>query len=199
MTMTLIVAMDRFNRLICWLIAVGLLFMVVLVSLQICVRFLLPMLGMPAGLPWTEEASRYLMVWVIFLGGAIAARRGSLIAVTALVDALPPRRASQLGAFAFGGLVAIFAAMSWYGWQWAQFGADEISPALAVSKFWLYLAMPVGCLLASVNTVILLIEQLSPDRAARNKTASFEASSAPVAGGGPVESGDISAQMTASR
>jgi len=150
--------MDRLNFLVRILIGAGLLCMVVLVSLQVAVRFILPKLGMPAGLPWTEEAARYLMVWVIFLGGAIAARHGLLIAVTALIEALPAAPSRLLRRSALILLAGIFVAMAWYGWRWTAFGADEISPALALSKFWLYLSMPVGCALAAMNTLVLLLQ-----------------------------------------
>ncbi len=148
---------DRLNFIVRIVIGLGLLSMVVLISLQVAVRFILPKLGMPAGLPWTEEAARYLMVWVIFLGGAIAARHGLLIAVTALIEALPAAPSRLLRRAALFLLAGIFLAMAWYGWQWTLFGADEISPALTLSKFWLYLAMPVGCALAAANTLVLAL------------------------------------------
>ncbi len=154
----LVPLIDRLNFLVRILVGFGLLCMVVLISLQVAVRFILPKLGMPAGLPWTEEAARYLMVWVIFLCGAIAARHGLLIAVTALTEALPTVPSRLLRRAALALLAGIFLAMAWYGWQWTQFGADEISPALTLSKFWLYLAMPVGCTLAAVNTLVLMCQ-----------------------------------------
>ncbi|WP_298014971.1 TRAP transporter small permease [uncultured Castellaniella sp.] len=157
MSKFLVSLIDRLNFIVRILIGLGLLCMVVLISLQVAVRFILPKLGMPAGLPWTEEAARYLMVWVIFLGGAIAARHGLLIAVTALIEALPSAPSRLLRRAALALLAGIFVAMAWYGWQWTQFGADEISPALTLSKFWLYLAMPVGCTLAAVNTLVLML------------------------------------------
>ena len=149
---------DRLNFIVRILIGLGLLSMVVLISLQVTVRFILPKLGMPAGLPWTEEAARYLMVWVIFLGGAIAARHGLLTADTALIEALPAAPSRLLRRAALYLLAGIFLAMAWYGWQWTLFGADEVSPALMLSKFWLYLAMPVGCALAAANTLVLALQ-----------------------------------------
>lgn len=158
MKKALTTSIDTINYGVRALLAIGLFSMAVLVFTQVCVRFILPKLGMPAGLPWTEEAARYLMVWLIFLGGAVAARHGLLIAVTALAEALPTRPRNLLRVISLTILIVIFVAMAWYGWLWAQFGADEISPALRISKFWLYLAMPVGCLLASINTSLLLFE-----------------------------------------
>lgn len=161
---TLVTSIDTINYCVRILLALGLFSMVALVFTQVCVRFILPKLGMPAGLPWTEEAARYLMVWLIFLGAAIAARHGLLIAVTALAEALPAHRRKQLQTVSLTVLMGIFLAMAWYGWEWAQFGADEISPALRLSKFWLYLAMPVGCLLATINTGLLLFENITATR-----------------------------------
>ncbi len=40
---------------------------------------------------WSEEASRYLMVWVGFLGMGLAIRDGEHVNITFLVSALPPK------------------------------------------------------------------------------------------------------------
>ena len=40
---------------------------------------------------WTEEVVRYSIVWLVFLGGSIAARRGAHIAMDIVVVYLPPR------------------------------------------------------------------------------------------------------------
>jgi len=37
---------------------------------------------------WTTELSEVLMVWVTFIGGAAAARRGEHVTITELVDLL---------------------------------------------------------------------------------------------------------------
>ena len=42
---------------------------------------------------WAEEVSRYLMVWLTFLGAGPVLRYGGHIAVENLQDALPPRAA----------------------------------------------------------------------------------------------------------
>ncbi len=49
-----------------------------------------------APLIWSEEAARYLFVWVSMFGAALAARQGAHYALTALVERLP--RAAQLAA-----------------------------------------------------------------------------------------------------
>lgn len=152
----LIKFIDTLNKCVRLFLAVALLSMVALIFTQVVVRFALPFFGASLSLPWTEEAARYLLVWVIFLGGAIAARHGMLIAVTALIEALPAIPALRLRYLAGSILILTFLTMTWHGWRWADFGADEISPALMISKFWLYLAMPIGCALAALNTAVFL-------------------------------------------
>lgn len=139
--------------------------MVVLISFQIAVRFILPKLGYTASYPWTEELARYLMVWVVFLGGALAARAGLLIAVLALVNVLPQRAAQLARKTSLLCLIAFFLAMAWVGWEWSLFGAGETSPAMKLSKFWLYLSLPVGFVLAAINGLAVLVEAGQADRA----------------------------------
>jgi TRAP-type C4-dicarboxylate transport system permease small subunit len=63
---------------------------------QVAARYLF---GAP--LIWSEEAARYLFVWVSMIGAALAVRQGSHYALTALVERLPAvaQRATAVGVF----------------------------------------------------------------------------------------------------
>ena len=152
-------ALDVVNRLAGALVAAALVVMVAIVFWQVVVRFVLPKLGLTVSAPWTEEIARYLMIWSIFLGLAIASRYRLLIAVNALLDAVPSSIGQQLRALAMLVTIAFLIALTWYGYRWAEFGADESSPVLSVSKYWLYLAMPIGSGLAALNLLALLVDQ----------------------------------------
>ena len=73
--------LDRVNALaeyaVCALLAV----MVVVVFLQVIFRFIIR-----SSLPWSEELSRYVMVWIVFLGASIGIKRKSHIGVEVVVD-----------------------------------------------------------------------------------------------------------------
>ncbi len=58
---------------------------------QVVARYLF---GEP--LIWSEEAARYLFVWVSMLGAALALRGGQHYALSALVERLPPGAAARL-------------------------------------------------------------------------------------------------------
>ena len=164
MKSTLFRCLDGLNAFARAVVATALFVMVVIVFWQVIVRFLLPKLGLTVSAPWTEEVARYLMIWTIFLGLAIASRDGLLIAVNALLDAVPPAIGRHMKALSMVITLLFLSALTWFGYKWAEFGADESSPVLSISKYWLYLAMPVGSGLAALNLLGLVVDQYSTDR-----------------------------------
>lgn len=140
--------------------------MVVVVFMQILVRFLLPRLGLTASAPWSEELARYLMVWCIFLGAAVASRAGDLIAVESLVDALPARLGWRLKALSYVVTMVFLATLVWLGWRWVEFGEGESSTVMNLPMSWVYLSLPVGAVLTAVNILTRLLEGVYRQREA---------------------------------
>ena len=96
---------------------------------------------------WTTELCELMMVWVTFLGGAAAARRGAHMSITEFLDKLPDDRRAAADAaiqvFAIGvlGLLLIF------GWRIAQSGWGNQLTVLGWPMSTQYLALPVASLL----------------------------------------------------
>lgn len=132
--------------------------MVLVVGLQIVVRFVLPRLGIVLSVPWSEELARYLMIWCIFLGASVAARAGALIAVDSLPDALPARWGDLVRLVALAVTIGFFGLMIWLGWRWVEFGQTETSTVLNVPMAWVYMALPTGSAFAIVNIVAFIVE-----------------------------------------
>nr|WP_314718737.1 TRAP transporter small permease [uncultured Fretibacterium sp.] len=112
--------------------------MVVIVFAQVVFRFILR-----ASLPWSEEASRYIMVWLSMLGAGIGLRRKGHIGVEALTMLFPKplKRATAV----FGSLVAILfcGGLILYGVRLLRVVAAQESPAMEIS-----MAIPYGALVA---------------------------------------------------
>jgi C4-dicarboxylate transporter DctQ subunit len=106
-------------------------------------------------LAWAAELTRYSIVWLVFIGGAIGARSGAHISIDVLGAVLPSRMAHRLAQVA--ALIAAFttALLAWYGWalvlQMRQFG--QTSPSLEWPMWVIYLAIPTGCTLMTVRFV----------------------------------------------
>lgn len=153
------------NRGLRHLVGAMLFTMVLVVFAQILVRFLLPRLGITVSAPWSEELARYLMVWCIFLGAAVASRAGDLIAVESLVDALPARLGWRLKMLAYVATIAFLATLVWLGWRWVEFGREESSTVMNLPMSWVYLSLPVGAALTILNILTRLFEGVVRQRA----------------------------------
>lgn len=92
----------------------------------------------------TTETCELLMVWVTFLGGAAAARRGAHMAITELIDKLAagPRRLVDLAISAAS--AAVLASLVWYGWGITVAGWTNRLTVLDIPMSFQYLALPVA-------------------------------------------------------
>ncbi|WP_051661246.1 TRAP transporter small permease [Bosea sp. 117] len=151
-------AVDHLNRVLRHLVGAMLGVMVVVVATQIVVRFVLPPLGINASAPWSEELARYLMIWCIFIGAAVAARAGDLIAVETLPDALPARWSLVVRNAALITTVGFLVALIWLGLRWVEFGAGETSTVMNLPMSWVYAALPIGSGFAIVNLVARFLD-----------------------------------------
>lgn len=82
--------------------------LVLVLAAQVFFRYVLQI-----GLSWSEEVSRFLFIWFVYVSASYAVQRGSHIRVTAIVDAMPPkvgmamRVLSDLVWVAFNALVVV--------------------------------------------------------------------------------------------
>ncbi len=108
-------------------------------------------------LDWTEEAARFSLLWLSWLGGGLALRRGAHIAVEFLLDAIPspPLRAALLFA---GRVAAIFflAICVWYGVVLVQRVSFQSTIALGISMQLPYASVPVGSLLMIYHMLVVM-------------------------------------------
>lgn len=151
--------LDLMNAGLRILLALTLATMVIIVTLQIVVRFILPKLGIIASVPWSEELVRYLLIWSVFIGGGVAARRGGMIAVEALPNALPPGPARAVRVAGLAVMLTFLVLAFGSGLDWVAFGAHERSTAMGLPMAWIYAAMPAGMALMGIN---LIAAQIAP-------------------------------------
>jgi len=107
-----------------------------------------------APLIWSEEAARYLMIWIGLAGAAVAMRHGDHIAIGAVRDRMP-------GPLRTLGDLIVAVAIGWFlwvlvseGWQAAQRGSRQASPALGISMFWPLMSVPVAGILLIVQHIL---------------------------------------------
>ncbi len=102
------------------------------------------------GVPWTDEAARYLQVWIGYLGGAVAVHRWSHFQLDVLerVTPRPVQRALRI----FSSLIVVFtgATMLYYGNQERRIATLMTSATLNLNMGLVESSVMVGGLLIMV-------------------------------------------------
>jgi len=103
-------------------------------------------------LAWVTELAELLMVWVTFLGGACATRRGAQMTIHELVDKLDGHGRAREAADAAIDLfaLAVLLCLVWYGLRLSVVGWSNELTVLQIPMTIQYLGMPVGCLAMAV-------------------------------------------------
>lgn len=160
--------MDRVNHLLTLACGAALGVMVLSVALGVLARFVFTHTSYRISVPWTEEVSRYLMIWTVFLGGAVAARSGKLIGVEFVVQALAPRLGRAVKYLSLGLSIVFYALLCVVGWQWVEFGRSQTSPVLELPLVVINLAMVAGGAVMALNTVALVLAAHATGKDIRN-------------------------------
>ncbi len=103
---------------------------------------------------WSEELSRYLMLWVTMLGAAAALRSGGHLSVTALVDSLGARGVAVVLALRDAVVVIAAGLLAWQGFWFAELNGAQESAAMEIPMTVPYGALPVGAALIVVMVVL---------------------------------------------
>ena len=138
-------SLDRIVKILVFAAIVG---MIVVISLQIVCRVLFD------SLTWSEEVSRYLLVWATFLGATMAYKRGMHIAVTFVVESTPGKMKKVLNVLSVVlSLVFFFIALR-YGIEYISLQTSQVSAALRIPMKYVYTVIP-------CSFMIMLIHGLS--------------------------------------
>jgi len=93
---------------------------------------------------WSEEVPRYLLVWITYLGAALAVKFKEHISLDVFFN-LMPVRARQVGHILLNGLIAVVGTiMIVYGIALVSQFKDDLMESIPVTNFWLYLVMPIS-------------------------------------------------------
>ena len=112
--------------------------------------------------PWSEEAARYLMIWMGMLGSVVALRRGRHIGVTILVENLPERARDATVYVVRLVMIGFLAIIGWEGLGLALFNATQMSAAMEIPMSVPYLAIPTGSAMMIVDLIAELLHEHFP-------------------------------------
>ena len=117
---------------------------------------------------WSEELSRFLVVWSIFIGVAIGVRKNQHIGVDAIIRFLPHKLklASEVLLNLIG--VVVIGILVFNSFEFIQHTREfeQLSPAMRIPMYIPYIAMPVGLSLSIVHFIHNIVKLFTiPDQA----------------------------------
>jgi TRAP-type C4-dicarboxylate transport system permease small subunit len=109
--------------------------------------------GFGTSLIITEELARYMLVWLVFLAGALGIRDKSHIRINALVKHLSPRNQMALALCAHGMSLIFLGFLFIESIRILPRQFSQMCITFDVSIFYFYLAIPIGCVLMALFMV----------------------------------------------
>ena len=104
-------------------------------------------------LTWSEELTRYLLVWSTFLGATMAYKRAQHISITFLIDLLPEKIKVVVTSFTSVIIISFFMIITYHAMQMIKIMSLQTSPALSIQMKYVYLIIPVSLTIMAIHAL----------------------------------------------
>ncbi len=151
-----VAALGRLNAallFVCRWIAIGLVAVIaVIVIASVIMRY-----GVNSSLSWAEDAAKFLMVWLAFIGAPLGFRHGAHVSLE-LLPPLPSLVHRIIRVVVHGSVFALMVLLARYSWAFAWNGRSQVALTIGdVSMFWIFVCMPIGCALMALVALELML------------------------------------------
>jgi len=144
------------------LVVTGFLAFIILINLQVFNRYLLPFVDVANITTWTEELSRYIFVFVSFLGASLAIRKGETIEVTFIVNRFSHKIQNIIKIVNSIFMIFFSYFMIKYGFELIIFQLEthQTTPAISMPMAIPYSAVPIGFTLIVIRSLQKLFKDI---------------------------------------
>lgn len=139
------------NKILRFIVIIMLSVMSVVVFAQVLFRIV------HLSIPWSEELSKYLLIWSTFLGAAICIRKGSLVGLEFLKNSLSEEKQKILQTILNLIVCAMLLFLINVGFWAVRRVWFQITPVLKLSMGLMYAAIPVGSVFMLINQILVTI------------------------------------------
>lgn len=145
---------DALDKLCSVLIVVMLGLMVVITGAQIVCRTWF------TALSWSDEVTRYLLIWSTFLGASVVYRHSGHIAITFVQDLLPAKAGKALRVLVHAICFALFAVLLFYSSRYCT-KLNKTATALPIKMKYIYLCIPISMAVMMVHALLMAAEEMT--------------------------------------
>jgi len=112
---------------------------------------------------WSEALVRVALIWMAFVGLAVALRGGALVSIDIAHRLSRGATRLVLETFSLGCVLTMLGVMFWFGWAMAERVRLQEMAGLEVSMAWGYAAIPVGAVFAMLGAVAHFLDRRSDE------------------------------------
>jgi TRAP-type C4-dicarboxylate transport system permease small subunit len=106
---------------------------------------------------WTEEAARYLMIWMALIAASISMKRREHVSMNLLINPLPAVIKRIVGTLTSLAVAFFLLVLTREGITMVLSARSQISPALGISMFWPLLSVPLSGILMLAQLFLVLV------------------------------------------
>lgn len=139
------------NKILRFIVIIMLSVMSVVVFAQVLFRIV------HLSIPWSEELSKYLLIWSTFLGAAICIRKDSLVGLEFLKNSMSEEKQKILQTILNLIVCAMLLFLINVGFWAVRRVWFQITPVLKLSMGLMYAAIPIGSVFMLINQILVTI------------------------------------------
>ena len=113
-------------------------------------------------LSWSDEVTRYLLIWSTFLGATVVYRHNGHISVTLLQDAVSPKLAKALRVLVHVICFALFAVLLHYSAQYCM-KLKKTATAMPIKMKYIYSCIPISMAINMIHSLLMATEEATKE------------------------------------
>ncbi|MBQ7824986.1 MAG: TRAP transporter small permease [Clostridia bacterium] len=113
-------------------------------------------------LSWSDEVTRYLLIWSTFLGATVVYRHNGHISVTILQDAVKPKVAKALRVAVHAICFVLFAVLFYYSTLYCM-KLKKTATAMPIKMKWIYMCIPISMVMMMIHSLLMGVEEATKE------------------------------------
>ena len=109
-------------------------------------------------LTWSDEVTRYLLIWSTFLGATVVYRHNGHISVTLVQDAVKPKTAKALRVAVHAICFVLFAVLLYYSTLYC-IKLKKTATAMPIKMKWIYMCIPISMGIMMIHSLLMGTEE----------------------------------------
>jgi len=111
-------------------------------------------------LSWSEEATRYLLIWSTLLGAGCVYKHSGHISITVLQDLLPEKAKDVMQIVIHVLCMVLFVLIAFYGIKYFGKQGRQLSPTMRLPMRYVYTCIPIGAGIMIVHALDAVLQHM---------------------------------------